>query len=138
MLKRAGVWRAELSIVFVSGREIRALNRKYLGHDRVTDVIAFDLSLESRAKRSENKTRKIRTTASTALCSNRYAPCSIDGEIYICPAEARRNARSYGEPFKSELLRYLAHGILHLVGFDDATVARREQMRKLEDELLNA
>jgi probable rRNA maturation factor len=60
----------------------------------------------------------------------------IDGEIYICPAEARRNARLYGEPFKRELLRYLAHGILHLLGFDDASGVGRKRMRALEDELL--
>jgi rRNA maturation RNase YbeY len=38
---------------------------------------------------------------------------------------------------KRELLRYLAHGILHLLGFDDATVAERERMRELEDKLLS-
>jgi rRNA maturation RNase YbeY len=60
----------------------------------------------------------------------------LTGEIYICPTEARRNARRYGEPFERELLRYIAHGILHLLGYDDRTRIQRERMRREEDALL--
>jgi probable rRNA maturation factor len=111
MLRKLGVRRAELSIVFLTAPAICRLNRKHLGHDYVTDVISFDLK----------------------------GPASrFSGEIFICPAEARRNAKLYGEPFKRELLRYLAHGILHLAGFDDSTVKQRMHMRAMEDKLLKA
>ncbi len=100
---------AELSLVFVTGSRIRTVNRARLGHDYVTDVITFDLG---------------------------SIPGRIDGEIYICPAEARRNARIYGEPEEHEILRYVAHGILHLLGQDDATLKQRAAMRMREDELL--
>ena len=110
-MARSGVRGAELSIVFVPGRVIRRLNKSSLGHDYVTDVITFDLS-----ERSDGG--------------------SVDGEIYICLEEARRNARAYGEPLGRELLRYVAHGILHLLGQDDVTARQRALMRAREDELL--
>jgi rRNA maturation RNase YbeY len=139
MLKAVGVRQAELSVVFLPGREMRALNRKYLGHDRVTDVISFNLSgTRDEGRRAIDE--RFPRSSSFVLSSFRpssSSPACIDGEIYICPTEARRNARAYGEPLKRELLRYLAHGILHLLGFDDATVAERERMRELEDKLLS-
>jgi probable rRNA maturation factor len=60
----------------------------------------------------------------------------FEGEIVICPSEAARNARAFGEPFEREILRYVAHGILHLRGHDDATEKQRAAMRQEEDEML--
>ena len=113
MLRAAKVSRTDLSLVFLNGRNMRALNRRVLGHDFVTDVITFDLG----------SSRKARV---------------LEGEICICPSEARRNARAYGEPFDRELLRYIAHGILHLQGHGDATPQQRAVMRVKEDSLLGA
>jgi rRNA maturation RNase YbeY len=42
----------------------------------------------------------------------------------------------FGESLEREILRYVAHGILHLIGYDDATERRRAGMRKEEDKLL--
>ncbi|MBF0618910.1 MAG: rRNA maturation RNase YbeY [Candidatus Omnitrophica bacterium] len=109
MLKKCGVRRARLSIVLLSDKAMRALNKKALGHDYVTDVITFDLSSDV-----------------------------LEGEIYVCPGEAKRNAALYGEPVERELLRYVAHGILHLSGFDDASDKERLHMRIEEDRLLKS
>ncbi|MBF0595342.1 MAG: rRNA maturation RNase YbeY [Candidatus Omnitrophica bacterium] len=116
MLVVSGVHSCDLSVVFLSGAQMRKLNRTSLGHDYVTDVITFDLREEGRGEREVGS--------------------GIEGEIYICPAEARRNARLYGEPYDRELLRYIAHGILHLLGYDDATPRLRDRMRREEDRLL--
>jgi rRNA maturation RNase YbeY len=115
MLKSAGVDQSELVIVLLAGRQMRALNKRTLGHDHVTDVLTFDLT--------DHGGRKALVVA---------------GEIYICPAEARRNARFYGQLFERELLRYIAHGILHLCGYDDATASQRAHMQKEEDRLLSS
>jgi probable rRNA maturation factor len=144
MLKAAGVRRAELSIIFLDGGAIRRLNRDFLGHDFVTDVVTFDLREPAGAHVTRAQEHKGNRGRRVLLCSlacrpgQACAPVTIDGEIYICPAEARRNARLYGEPLKRELLRYLAHGILHLLGWDDVTMAKRDRMRCLEDKLLVA
>ena len=145
MLLNVGVRRAELSVVFLDARAMRQINRKYLGHDRVTDVISFDLlghkaqgtpsclcTHQGRARHSRHKLR-----VPGARCPVPRQPSCIDGEIFICPAEARRNAKLYGEPVSRELLRYLAHGILHLLGYDDSTASERDRMRELEDKLLS-
>ena len=107
-LARRRIRSGELSVVLLPGRTIRRINRAYLGHDHVTDIITFDL----RAGRV------------------------FEGELLICPAEAARNARLFGEPFEREVLRYVAHGILHLLGYDDATGRQRALMRREEDKLL--
>lgn len=104
-----GVRTASLTIILVSGKDIRRINKAHLGHDFITDVITFDLS--------EDKAR-------------------VDGEIYICLTEAARNARVYKEPLKREILRYVAHGILHLRGHDDGSERQRDAMRRQEDRLL--
>ena len=128
MLKKARVGQADLSIVFLDGRAMRKLNRQALGHDYVTDVITFDLA-GHRTQGTGHK--KLKRLVPCALC---FVP--LEGEIYICPSEAKRNARVYGEPVEREILRYVAHGVLHLLGHDDRTSSDRDKMRKLEDKLL--
>lgn len=107
-LKQHRVTSGHLSIVLVTGRLIRKINKSHLGHDHVTDIITFDLRDKG----------------------------MFEGELLICPAEAARNARAFGEPLEREVLRYVAHGILHLLGHDDATARQRAAMRREEDELL--
>jgi rRNA maturation RNase YbeY len=105
-----GIKSATLSLVFVTGPAIRKINKTHLGHDHVTDIITFDFGDDK-------------------------AHC-IDGELVICLTEAVRNARIFGEPVEREILRYVAHGILHLLGQDDATDKQRAAMRVKEDQLL--
>ena len=109
-LLRYGIKSAKLSLVFIAGRAIRKINKNHLGHDYVTDIVTFDLR------------------------SHGSGP--LEGELVICPSEAARNARAFGEPVEREVLRYVAHGILHLLGHDDATEKERAAMRKEEDKLL--
>ena len=44
----------------------------------------------------------------------------LHGEIFICVDEAIRQARRFGTIWQSEIVRYLIHGVLHLLGFDDS------------------
>ena len=112
ILKRKGVREAALSIVFVSGPKIRSLNRRYLRRDYVTDVLAFDLRDNKRG-------------------------AGINGDIVICVDMAARNARAYQTSLDRELTLYVAHGILHLLGFDDHAPADIRAMRKKEREILD-
>ncbi len=135
MLRRCGLEKAVLSIVFIDGKGMRRLNREHLGHDFVTDVVTFDLKgHKAQGTRHRSHRQQSVPLVPCVLCP--VPDLCIDGEIYICPAEAKRNARAHGEPFERELLRYLAHGILHLLGHDDTTEIQRMRMRKLEDKLL--
>lgn len=120
MLDKAGVRQACLSFVFLSGPAMARLNYRVLGHRGQTDVITFDLGTER----------------SAVFCSGTTRPVCLEGEIYICPDEVRRNARFYSESFRREILRCAAHGILHLLGHDDATTSQREKMHESENFLL--
>ena len=95
-----------LSIVFVGTKRMRAINKKYLGHDYATDVLAFDFG----------KSRQ--------------------GEIIICPHIAAAYAKAHQTSTENEIILYVIHGILHLAGFDDHKPKDTLQMRRMEKELL--
>lgn len=105
-MRLLGIKNGEINIVFVGNPEIRALNRRYLGEDVSTDVLAFPGSDE------------------------------LHGDIAISTDTAASNAKVYGEAFKRETARYVIHGILHLAGYLDETAKGRKKMREKEDELL--
>lgn len=97
-----------LSIVILGDDEIRRLNREFLGHDYAADVIAFDLRGEG----------------------------GPDGELFVNGELARREARERGHAPEAELLFYIAHGVLHLLGYDDAADSDRVRMHEIQAKYL--
>lgn len=100
----------EIHIIFCTDQFLLALNRQHLGHNYYTDILTFNLS---------EKTDK-----------------KIAGEIYISMERVKENSKKFQSSFKSELLRVIFHGILHLSGFDDKTAGQKFTMRTAETELL--
>jgi rRNA maturation RNase YbeY len=94
-----------LAIVFTHSRAIRKMNREFLKHDYVTDVIAFPLGEDG----------------------------GVEGEIYINLDAARKQAREYGVTYTQESQRLLIHGALHLLGYDDTTIRKKKKMSERED-----
>lgn len=84
----------ELSIALVGGEEMAGLNEKYLARQGSTDVLSF-------------------------LMGEHAEEVFVLGDVVICPAEADRRGEQYGVDRGEEVLLALAHGILHLVGYDD-------------------
>jgi probable rRNA maturation factor len=105
ILADAGVVSAQLSIAVVDDPTIHELNRRYLDHDDPTDVLSFLL------ERDGNR---------------------LEGEIVVSADTAKRAAQRFGWPGNDELLLYVIHGTLHLVGFDDTTAEARATMRAAE------
>jgi len=99
---------AEVSIVVVGDKRMRALNRDALGHDYVTDVLSFDYG---------------------------DSPEGRQIEIIVCAPHAAREARAHGVPFAQELARYVVHGCLHCAGHDDHS-AKQQQVMWAAQELL--
>ena len=60
----------------------------------------------------------------------------IDGDIFISVDTVRANGAQYGEGFEREMMRVVAHGLLHLVGEDDTTRAKQAKMRAAENAAL--
>jgi len=101
---------AELSVVLLSDRAMRGLNRRYRGLDRPTDVLSF-------AQRD----------------GVAGAPDGLLGDVVISIDTARRQAAARGARLIEEGERLLIHGVLHLLGYDherSAAEARRMQRRQ--------
>jgi rRNA maturation RNase YbeY len=110
VLRYESVPTIELSVVFVGSRFIRRVNKKFLRHDYVTDVIAFPLGEGSSAP--------------------------VEGELYVNLDRAKSQARSYGVTFTAETRRLLIHGTLHLLGYADSTPRDKAAMTAREDAIL--
>jgi len=91
VLTREGVTEGEISVTLLSDEEIREMNHRWLGHDRVTDVIAF------------------------ALHETGGAPV---GDVYVGLEQAERQAQELGLERSEEWLRLVVHGTLHVLGHD--------------------
>ncbi len=96
---------AKISLAIVDDPTIHVLNRKYLEHDYETDVLSFLLSDEAEP---------------------------IDGEVIVSVDTAAREADQFGWTTIDELLLYVIHGTLHLVGYDDKSDELRSVMRGKE------
>ena len=100
---------AELGIHLVGARRSAALNQQFLGHEGPTDIITFD---------------------------HGSTPERVCGELFICVAEAVRQAREFGTTWSEEVRRYVIHGILHLRGYDDLEPGPRRVMKREENRLV--
>lgn len=109
---------AALSLVFVTDRKIRALNKAYLNRDHTTDVLAFDLSEDAV---SYSKKKQI---------------SRLEGEIIISATTAAKNAVHFDSTPFGELVLYIVHGILHLLGYDDHDLREKQKMKKKQEDIV--
>jgi probable rRNA maturation factor len=107
VLQAASIRSAEISIAIVTDEQMHALNRQYLDHDYPTDVLSFVLERDESAGR-------------------------LEGEIVVSADYADREAAHYGWTTNDELLLYVIHGCLHLVGHDDQAPQGQAAMRAAE------
>ena len=94
-----------LNYAFFDDDGLKHLNKKFLHHDYYTDVISFNDS---------------------------KGPV-INGDIAISVDRVKENAIKYNTSFEKETLRVMAHGLLHLMGFDDKTETERNAMQSAEN-----
>jgi probable rRNA maturation factor len=121
---------ADLEINLVAAGEMTWLNERYLHHVGSTDVITFDYGLgvpPSGGFRSEQTRRTNRLKLELQ---------NLHGEIFICLDEALRQARKFRTSWQLEVTRYLAHGVLHLLGYADSQAEERRKMKREEHRLL--
>jgi probable rRNA maturation factor len=104
-----GIGAARISLAIVDDPQMVELNRRFMGRDDTTDVLAFNYE--------ENG-------------------AGLEGEIIVNAAVACRCAEECGHPQEVELLLYAAHGALHLTGWDDDTPARRRAMNNRAADVL--
>ncbi|MEC7525534.1 MAG: rRNA maturation RNase YbeY [Myxococcota bacterium] len=107
---------AELSILLCDDETIWALNRDYRGKDRPTDVLAFAM----------------REGEGPALHQE------LLGDVVISLDTARRQAAERGRTIVYEVTFLLAHGLLHLLGYDHQTDDEERRMSARTDALVAA
>lgn len=100
---------SEIEVVFVDDNQILEMNRKFLNHDYITDILTFPYNND---------------------------PTSLDGSLICCASQIEHQARDHNVSFQNEILRVVIHGLLHLAGYDDHTDEDTRIMRKLEDKYL--
>jgi probable rRNA maturation factor len=61
---------------------------------------------------------------------------TLHGEIFICVDEAVSQAQKFGASWQSEIVRYIIHGVLHLLGHDDLHAGAQREMKREENRLL--
>lgn len=113
----------ELSLTFLEAPDMEALNRRWLGRDGITDVIAFDLGgrpdpagvpgAEPSPSRGPLQLEFKRQPGGGEAARR------LVGDVYICPEAARRAAADPDGPdLDEELVRLVVHGTLHVLGHD--------------------
>ncbi|MGY8919135.1 MAG: rRNA maturation RNase YbeY [Flavobacteriales bacterium] len=95
----------EISYNFCSDSELLKVNKEFLNHDTLTDIITFDYSDLS----------------------------GLSGEVLISTVRVKENAQEFSQVFDVELRRVMVHGVLHLCGFKDKTDAEKRLMTEKED-----
>jgi probable rRNA maturation factor len=105
-----------LAIVFVAEPAMRKLNRESRKYDRPTDVLSF-ATVDFKAADRKKALRA--------------------GDVYVCPAFVKRDAKALGEEYRNQLRRVVIHGVLHLLGFDHANPAQAKRMFGLQERILN-
>lgn len=96
----------EINYIFCDDDYLHDINVKYLNHNTLTDIISFDYS-------------KFDT---------------ISGDIFISIDRVRENAQNFNIDFSQELLRVMAHGILHYCGYKDKSQKEVSIMREKEND----
>ncbi len=97
---------SKVSFIFCSDAYLLSLNRKFLKHDYLTDILTF-------------------------LNSEPTKP--IEADVFISVDRIKENAKFYRVHYHNELLRVMIHGVLHLCGYKDKQKHEKVEMRKKED-----
>lgn len=99
-----------LGLILADHDTVLALNRDFLQHDYVTDVLSFSLTEDEGV---------------------------VDGEVYVDLDTAHERHTEFNTSFEEEVRRYAVHGVLHLLGYDDAAPEEKQEMHALEDRYLS-
>jgi probable rRNA maturation factor len=94
-----------INYIFCSDEFLLGINKQFLKKDYYTDVISFDYTEKG----------------------------VISGDVMISLDRVKENAENIGVTYLDELKRIMVHGLLHLIGYDDATEDLRANMSRMED-----
>ena len=109
--KRLKLQDYDLTVQLLTAAKMAELNQTSLNHKGPTDVITFGYSTLPQVE-------------------------ALAGELFVCVEVAEDQSRTFGTTWQSELVRYVVHGILHLLGYDDLEPIARRKMKAAESRLV--
>lgn len=116
VLRQEGVRAAEVGFFFLNNERIQTLNRRYLGRDYPTDVLAFP--------QNEGRSAKLHLW--------------FLGDVVMSTQKIKEQARRFQQSVEDEFSLCLIHGVLHLLGYRDRPGRSRQFMRRREKRLLRS
>ena len=96
----------DINYIFCDDEYLLEINQQYLDHDTLTDIISFDYCVGN----------------------------ELHGDIFISIERVRENASDFDVKFEEELLRVMAHGVLHYCGYKDKSEEDELMMRQKEED----
>lgn len=108
-IKKENALAGEINYIFCSDDFLLDLNKRFLKHNTLTDIITFDYSSPEKGK------------------------IRLSGDIYISTDRVIDNASELGVSKTAELRRVMIHGLLHLCGYKDKSPADKKKMTAKED-----
>ena len=96
----------DINYIFCNDEYLLQINQQYLDHDTLTDIISFDYCVGN----------------------------ELHGDIFISIERVRENASDFAVKFDEEILRVMAHGVLHYCGYKDKSDDEEKLMRQKEEE----
>jgi rRNA maturation RNase YbeY len=96
----------EINYIFCDDDYLLEINKHYLDHDTLTDIISFDYSVGN----------------------------ELHGDIFISIERVKDNAADFNVSFEDELKRVMVHGVLHYCGYKDKSETDERLMREKEEE----
>ena len=124
----------EVSLIFIDETAIADLNKRFLGKDGPTDVLAFPIDEEPIAG---GRSPDSGTTGPNDLPTETSDVPMLLGDVYVCPSVAKRNAPEHAGTYDDEVALLVVHGLLHLLGMDHADDEEAAVMERRERELLD-
>ena len=106
VLNYKGYKSCSVSLIFINEEELKEMKNKYFQQNLYTDIIAFNLN---------NKNE------------------DLEGELYLSIKIIEHNAKLYNVSLEDEIKRVVAHGILHLIGYEDDTESSKREMTQNEN-----
>lgn len=125
----------EVNLSYVSGRQIRILNREHRNKDRITDVLSFPNLLEYGVENEQLIADRI-TKANYPNDINLDTNNIMLGDICICKKVVKKQAKEYGNSMEREMVYMAVHGLLHLLGYDHILEEDKSHMREMEEKIL--
>lgn len=125
----------DIQYIFCSDQYLLKLNKQYLKHTTLTDIITFDYAdaISSFELGASGSLRKKKSNNKKPTTKNPQPGTVLNGDIFISIERVGENAKIFKQPINREVMRVMIHGVLHLCGYKDKLPAHKKKMRAKED-----